>query len=96
MDDMENVAGGTYYEARDDVKELWKRGFFNAVRTADEKQVQTILHRLGYTKCQIHCHRPADLSEGPADAHIKNVYADKDGNIVSREQFWKEFDEEFI
>ncbi len=93
-EDMEQVAGGTNSETIKDAVELWKHGFFSkrAVGDTKAKQVQDILHRLGYTKCQMHySNKP-----GSNDRLVPNVYADKDGNIMSREQFWKEFDEEFI
>ncbi len=83
MDDMENVTGGTSEETFKDQHELWKRGFFRTSKSDNVNKSETVLHRLGFKKCQIHC--------DSKDGNVKNVYADKNGNIMSREEFWNAF-----
>ncbi len=85
MDDMDTVAGGSVFETYDDIEELWKRGYFATPNNKLLERVEEILHALGYTKCQMNHSKWVD-----------NVYADKNGKIMTREEFWKEFDDEFI
>ncbi|MBR4153028.1 MAG: hypothetical protein IKT98_08735 [Selenomonadaceae bacterium] len=77
-DELDNVAGGTRRELQYDAAELQKRGLLP--NGCYIGQAIDVLHKMGYTGYQ------ANFRE--------NVYTDKSGNVISREQFWKNFDAE--
>ncbi len=78
--DLEDVAGGHYLETREDANELYKRGLIGS-KDAKSAEVRTVLHRLGY-KCY--------SDKGGIINH--NRYGDKNGRLVTRDQFWANFD----
>lgn len=77
-DELDNVAGGTRRELRYDSAELQRRGLLP--NGCYTNQAIDVLHKMGYTGYQ------ANFRE--------NVYTDKSGNVISREQFWANFDAE--
>ena len=80
--DLENVTGGTLKETIDDSLQLYKRGLLDQ----EYESIVTVrdrLHAMGYT--------------GYTDkggTRNSNVYCDKNGNTITREQFWANFDRE--
>ena len=80
-DELDQVAGGTRRETGDDGHELFKRGLIHNGRTPDE--VNDVMHQIGYTGYQ-----------GINKAVGNNVYTDKSGNTITREEFWNNFDAE--
>ena len=81
-DELEKVAGGTYYETQLDGIELCKRGLLDVSKVHPEF-VNDVLHKMGYTGYK-----------GRIGYYQDNDYTDKKGNSISREQFWKNFDAE--
>ncbi len=79
-DQLENVAGGTYLETMADAKELYERGIIDSPN-ANFSTIRKALHDLGYKDYKNH----GGLTHG-------NEYADKNGNPISREEFWKTFE----
>ena len=82
-EELDNVAGGTRIETYMDGDELYKRGLLSAEDALSCSPVREKLHELGYGGYK----DKGGFSNG-------NIYTDKSGNIVSREQFWKNFDAE--
>ena len=80
---LDNVAGGTRLETYADGDELYKRGLLSADDAGHSSPVRDMLHKMGYTGYQDN----GGLVNG-------NIYTDKLGNTISREQFWKNFDAE--
>ena len=78
-DELDQVAGGTRRETGDDGHELFKRGLIHNGYTADE--IREVIHKMGYYGYQ-----------GINKAVGNNVYHDQNGRMVSREEFWKNFD----
>ena len=82
-DELENVAGGTRLETYADGDELVKRGLLTDEQALHSAPVRDILHKLGYTGYKDN----GGIING-------NIYTDKQGNTISREDFWKNFDAE--
>ncbi len=82
-DELDNVAGGTRLETYDDGEELYKRGLLTDEQALHSAPVRELLHKLGYTGYKDY----GGIDNG-------NIYTDKKGNTISREQFWKNFDAE--
>ena len=82
-EELDGVAGGTRGETYDDGKELYKRGLLSAEDASSCSPVRELLHNMGYSGYK---DRGGIFND--------NVYTDKSGNIVSRENFWKNFDAE--
>ena len=85
MDDAEldNVAGGNRLETFGDGNELYKRGLLSADDALKSAPVRDKLHELGYTSY-----------EDKGGLLNANTYKDKNGNIISRDEFWKNFNAE--
>ena len=80
-DELEQVAGGNRRETRADGFELFKRGLIHNGYTPDD--VNNVMHQTGYSGYQ-------GISKAVGD----NVYTDKSGNNITREEFWNNFDAE--
>ena len=85
MDDAEldNVAGGNRLETFGDGNELYKRGLLSADDALKSAPVRDKLHELGYTGY-----------EDKGGLLNANIYKDKNGNMISRDDFWKNFNAE--
>ena len=82
--ELDGVAGGTMLETYGDGDELVKRGLLSADDALSSTKVRETIHNLGY-KYKDH----GGLSIfGAKD----NEYFNKNGESVTREQFWKDFD----
>ena len=82
--ELDGVAGGTRLETYGDGDELVKRGLLSADDALSSTKVRETIHNLGY-KYKDH----GGLSIfGAKD----NEYFNKNGESVTREQFWKDFD----
>ena len=86
-DELEGVAGGTRFETYADGNELYKRGLLSEDDALHSSSVRDLLHKMGYSGYKDHGGLAIFGSKG-------NVYTDKNGNSVSREDFWKNFDAE--
>jgi len=82
-DELDQVAGGTRLETFGDGNELYKRGLISADDALSSAPVRDMLHKMGYTGYQ----DKGGIMNG-------NIYTDKQGNTLTREQFWKNFDAE--
>ncbi len=82
-DELDNVAGGNRLETFADGEELRKRGLLSAEDALQSAPVRNLLHKMGYTGYKD--------NGGLINA---NVYTDKSGNVITRDQFWKNFDAE--
>ena len=82
-EELDGVAGGNRLETFGDGNELYKRGLLTDEQALRSAPVREKLHALGYAGYQ-------DFG-GLTKA---NIYTDKQGNEISREQFWKNFDAE--
>ena len=82
-DELDRVAGGTRLETFGDGNELYKRGLISADDALSSAPVRDMLHKMGYTGYQ----DKGGIMNG-------NIYTDKQGNTLTREQFWKNFDAE--
>jgi len=82
FEELDGVAGGTIVETVADSVELYKRGLLNSEYDSCAT-VRNKLHDLGYGGYVDN----GGLSKG-------NIYTDKDGNTISRKQFWANFDKE--
>lgn len=82
-DELDNVAGGTRIETFQDGNELYKRGLLTEDQALRSAPVRDMLHKMGYAGYQ----DKGGIING-------NIYTDKSGNTISREQFWKNFDAE--
>ena len=80
---LNEVAGGNRLETYADGNELYKRGLISEEDALHSAPVRDMLHKLGYTGYKD--------NGGLINA---NVYTDKQGNTITREQFWKNFDAE--
>ncbi len=78
-EELDQVAGGTRRETREDGFELFKRGLIHNGHTPDD--VNNVMHQMGYFG--YNGNRRGD-----------NVYTNKFGNTITREEFWKNFDAE--
>lgn len=81
--ELDNVAGGTRIETWQDGDELYKRGLLTEDQASHSAPVRDMLHKFGYT---------GYIDNG--GIINGNVYTDKKGNTISREEFWKNFDAE--
>ena len=79
--ELDNVAGGTRLETYEDGDELYKRGLLSADDALHSAPVRDMLHKMGYTGYKDN----GGIVNG-------NIYTDKSGNTISREDFWKNFD----
>ena len=82
-DELEKVAGGTRLETYADGDELYKRGLLSEDDALHSTPVRELLHKMGYTGYKDN----GGIING-------NIYTDKQGNTISREDFWKNFDAE--
>ena len=82
-DELDRVAGGTRLETYADGNELYKRGLISADDALESAPVRDMLHKMGYTGYQ----DKGGIMNG-------NIYTDKKGNTVARDEFWKNFDAE--
>ena len=82
-DQLDNVAGGTRVETYADGNELYKRGLISQDDALSSSSVRDMLHKMGYTGYKDN-----------GGLFNDNVYTDKQGNAISRDQFWKNFDKE--
>ena len=82
-EELDGVAGGTRIETYQDGNELYKRGLLSEEDALHSSPVRNVLHKMGYTGYQ----DKGGLING-------NIYTDKAGNTITREQFWKNFDAE--
>ena len=80
---LDRVAGGTRLETFDDGNELYKRGLLSAEDALSSAPVRDVLHKMGYSGYKDN----GGIING-------NIYTDKAGNTITREQFWKNFDAE--
>ena len=80
---LDNVTGGTRLETFADGNELYKRGLISADDALESAPVRDMLHKMGYTGYKDN----GGIMNG-------NIYTDKSGNTITREQFWKNFDAE--
>lgn len=85
MDDeeLDNVAGGNRLETFADGNELYKRGLLSADDALKSAPVREMLHKMGYAGY-----------EDKGGIINANVYKDKNGTLITRKQFWKNFDAE--
>ena len=82
-DELDGVAGGTRIETFQDGDELYKRGLLSAEDALSSAPVRNMLHKMGYAGYE----DKGGIING-------NIYTDKSGNTITREQFWKNFDAE--
>ena len=82
-EELDRVAGGTRLETFADGNELYKRGLISADDALSSAPVRDMLHKMGYTGYQ----DKGGIING-------NIYTDKKGNTVTRDEFWKLFDAE--
>lgn len=82
-EELDGVAGGTRIETFQDGDELYKRGLLSAEDALSSAPVRNILHKMGYAGYE----DKGGIVNG-------NIYTDKSGNTITREQFWKNFDAE--
>ena len=82
-EELNGVAGGNRLETYGDGNELYKRGLLTDEQALSSSPVRDKLHELGYVGYK-------DFGGIIKD----NIYTDKQGNQISREQFWKNFDAE--
>ena len=82
-DELDNVAGGNRLETFADGNELYKRGLLSADDALKSAPVRDMLHKMGYAGYQD--------KGGLLNA---NIYTDKQGNTLTRDEFWKLFDAE--
>ena len=80
--ELDNIAGGTREETLADGAELHKRGLLTEKEAAHATHVYYTLYKMGYTGYK---------DNGGSTA---NVYTDKNGNVITREEFWKNFNAE--
>lgn len=81
--ELDQVAGGNRLETFADGNELYKRGLLSVDDIVHAAPVRDVLHKMGYAGYED--------KGGLLDA---NIYKDKNGNLITREQFWKNFDAE--
>lgn len=81
-EELAGVAGGTILETISDSAELYKRGLLDT-EFESCAAVRDKLHGMGYAGYKD--------KGGLLNA---NVYTDKQGNTITREEFWKNFDKE--
>ena len=82
-EELDGVAGGDGAETIMDGNALYVRGLLSENDILNFKAVQEIIHKMGYTGY-----------EYKVRINDRNIYTDKQGNKITREQFWKNFDAE--
>ena len=82
-DELDGVAGGTRIETFQDGDELYKRGLLSAEDALSSAPVRNMLHKMGYAGYE----DKGGIING-------NIYTDKSGNTITRDEFWKNFDAE--
>ena len=82
-DELDNIAGGNRLETFADGNELYKRGLLTEDQALKSAPVRELLHKMGYAGY-----------EDKGGIINANIYTDKSGNVITREQFWKNFDAE--
>ena len=82
-EELDGIAGGNRLETYGDGNELYKRGLLSAEDAVHSAPVREILHKMGYSGY-----------EDKGGLFNANIYTDKSGNKISREDFWKNFDAE--
>ncbi|MBO6305798.1 MAG: hypothetical protein J6M62_12105 [Selenomonadaceae bacterium] len=82
VENLEGVSGGTIVETVADSVELYKRGLL-AKEYDGCAAVRDKLHGMGYGGYVDN----GGVAKG-------NIYTDKNGQIITRQQFWKNFDAE--
>ena len=82
-DELDNIAGGNRLETFADGNELYKRGLLTEDQALKSAPVRELLHKMGY----------AGYKDNGGIINA-NIYTDKSGNVITREQFWKNFDAE--
>ena len=82
-EELDGVAGGTIIETLGDGNELYKRGLLTEEQALHSSPVRELLHKMGYAGYKDN----GGIING-------NIYTDKKGNTISREDFWKNFDAE--
>ena len=82
-EELDGVAGGNRLETFGDGNELYKRGLLTEDQALKSAPVREILHKMGYAGYKD--------NGGLLNA---NIYTDKSGKMITREQFWKNFDAE--
>ncbi len=82
-DELDNIAGGNRLETFADGNELYKRGLLTEDQALKSAPVRELLHKMGYAGY-----------EDKGGIINANIYKDKNGTLITREQFWKNFDAE--
>ena len=82
-DELDNIAGGNRLETFADGNELYKRGLLTEDQALKSAPVRELMHKMGY----------AGYKDNGGIINA-NIYTDKSGNVITREQFWKNFDAE--
>ena len=82
VEELEGVVGGTIVETVADSVELYKRGLLSKEYDSCAA-VRDKLHSMGYSGYE----DKGGIAKG-------NIYTDKSGNTITRQQFWKNFDAE--
>ena len=80
-EELDRVAGGTRLETYADGNELYKRGLISADDALSSAPVRDMLHKMGYAGYQ----DKGGIMNG-------NIYTDKQGKTLTRDEFWKNFD----
>lgn len=81
--EIEGVSGGNRLETFGDGNELYKRGLLSKEESLKCGPVRDLLHKMGYAGY-----------EDKGGLVNANIYKDKNGNMISRDDFWKNFDAE--
>lgn len=81
--ELDKVDGGNRIETFADGNELYKRGLLTADQSLKSAPIRELLHKMGYTGY-----------EDKGGLINSNIYKDKNGNLITREEFWKNFDAE--
>ena len=82
LEELDGVAGGNILETISDSSQLYKRGLLDKEYDGCAA-VRDKLHGMGY-----------DGYQDKGGLLNDNVYTDKKGNTISRDQFWANFDKE--
>ncbi len=82
-EELDNVAGGNRIETFVDGDQLYKRGLLSADDALSAAHVRNMLHKMGYVGY-----------EDRGGLVNANIYTDKTGKLITRDEFWKNFDAE--
>ena len=82
-EELDGVAGGNRLETYGDGNELYKRGLLSEEDALHSAPVRNKLHQMGYAGYKDNGGLIND-----------NIYTDKNGNELTRKQFWANFDAE--